>query len=93
MIYPIAIEHDGTPHSYGVIFPDVAGCISAGNSIKHAIEQAHLALTGHLELMLRDGDSIPPPQDISIHQANPEYAGMTWAVVEIDLDALKRSDS
>lgn len=57
MIYPIAIEHDGTPHSYGVIFPDVAGCISAGNSIKHAIEQAHLALTGHLELMLRDGNT------------------------------------
>ena len=56
-------------------------------------EQAHLALTGHLELMLRDGDSIPLPQDISIHQANPEYAGMTWAVVEIDLDAVKRLDT
>lgn len=36
-----------------------------------------------------DGDSIPLPQDISIHQANPEYAGMTWATVEVDLDALR----
>ena len=43
-----------------VIFPDVPGCVTWGESMEHAFAMAIDALAGHLEALADDGDPIPP---------------------------------
>ena len=50
----IALVHKDEGTSYGVSFPDVPGCISAGDTFEDAVENAAEALTGHLALMRTD---------------------------------------
>jgi len=37
-----------------------------------------------LEGLLEDGGDLPTLRAIAAHQANPDYAGGTWALGEID---------
>lgn len=57
--YPAVIER-GTD-IYGVFFPDLPGCTSAGTTIADAAAHAEEALNGHLRLLAEDGHSIPDP--------------------------------
>lgn len=47
--------------SYGVFFPDLPGCISLGDTIAEAQENAQEALSLHIYGMEKDGDTIPKP--------------------------------
>jgi predicted RNase H-like HicB family nuclease len=58
----IALVHKDEGTSYGVSFPDVPGCISAGDTFEEAVANAAQALAGHLALMRADGDAIPAPR-------------------------------
>jgi predicted RNase H-like HicB family nuclease len=55
----IALVHKDKDTSYGVSFPDVPGCISAGDTFEEAMDNAAGALAGHLAAMEADGDPIP----------------------------------
>lgn len=48
--------------SFGVEFPDLPGCISAGDTVDEAVESATEALDLHVRGMLEDGDPIPKPR-------------------------------
>lgn len=54
----IALVHKDKDTSYGVSFPDVPGCISAGGTFEEAVDNASVALAGHLAIMAADGDTI-----------------------------------
>ena len=58
----IALVHKDEGTSYGVSFPDVPCCISAGDTFEEAVTNAAEALAGHLALMRADGDAIPSPR-------------------------------
>ncbi len=58
----IALVHKDEGTSYGVSFPDVPGCISAGDTFEEAVANAAEALAGHLALMRTHGDPIPAPR-------------------------------
>ena len=58
----VALVHKDPGTSYGVSFPDVPGCISAGDTLDEALANAAEALAGHLALMRADGDAIPRPR-------------------------------
>lgn len=45
---------------YGVYFPGLPGCISAGDSLAEARRMALEAATGHLALLLADGETVSP---------------------------------
>lgn len=64
------IEKSG--RSFGVFFPDLPGCISAGKTIDAAKEHAVEALTLHLEGMLQDGDEIPAATPLDELVADPD---------------------
>jgi predicted RNase H-like HicB family nuclease len=55
----IALVHKDNGTSFGVSFPDVPGCISAGDTFEEAIDNASQALAGHLAIMAADGDPVP----------------------------------
>ncbi|SHK49712.1 Predicted nuclease of the RNAse H fold, HicB family [Roseomonas rosea] len=58
--YPAIIER-GADGAFGVVFPDLPGCTSAGTSVQHAAEQAAEALALHVEGMLEDSEALPEP--------------------------------
>ena len=82
--YPIVIHKD--PDSdYCVIVPDLPGCITAGNTLDDAQNQALEAIQCHVEAMLLDGEPIPEAKGMAYHQDNPDYADGTWKSVAITL--------
>lgn len=44
---------------------------------------AREAIEGHLELLAQDQQEIPKASLVSVHAANPAYAGCTWALIDI----------
>lgn len=85
MFYPIAIEAGDDKHAYGVTVPDLPGCFSAGETLEEAITNAKEAITGHIELLIELGQDIPAVSSVGKLAKNPEFAGYTWALVEVDV--------
>lgn len=85
MLYPIAISAGDDRHAWGVEVPDIPGCFSAGDNLDDALAMAREAIEGHLELLTEAGEPIPEARSLTAHASNPEYAGCTWAVVDIDV--------
>ena len=54
----IALVHKDPDSCYGVSFPDVPGCTSAGDTLDEALSNAVDALSGHIRLMEADGEEI-----------------------------------
>ena len=48
--------------AWGVTFPDVPGCVSAGSTLEEAAIAAREALSGHIAALIADGDAIPAPR-------------------------------
>lgn len=85
MKYPIAIEPGSDTQAWGVVVPDLPGCFSAADEdIDQAIENAKEAIEAWIETALDKGIAVPAASNISALQADPEYAGWIWAIVEID---------
>lgn len=85
MKYPIAIEPGSSTQAWGVVVPDLPGCFSASDAgIDEAIESAKEAIELWIEAALDSGAAVPPPGSIAMHQANSEFAGWIWAIVDID---------
>ncbi|MCD4720775.1 MAG: type II toxin-antitoxin system HicB family antitoxin [Desulfobacula sp.] len=87
MQYPIVIHKD-SDSDYGVTFPDIPGCFSAGSTIEEAINMAQEAAECHIEGMLIDLEPIPTPSNIDIHKTNSDYKKGLWALIEVDISKL-----
>lgn len=85
MKFPIAIEPGTENFAWGVVVPDLPGCFSAGDTAEDAFENAVEAINAHCELLAEDGMDIPNPKPLAIHQANPEFAGWVWAMVDVNV--------
>jgi predicted RNase H-like HicB family nuclease len=80
----IALVHKDEGTSYGVSFPDVPGCISAGDTREEALANASEALAAHLALMLDDDDGIPASRRFEeLTQDRDFVANATDAIVAI----------
>ncbi len=87
MRYPIVIHKDESS-SYGVTVPDLPGCFSGSDTMDGVFEAAQEAVACHIEGILMDGEPIPEQKPLVEHQANPDYAGGIWALVDVDLSKL-----
>ena len=86
MKYPVAIQKD-EDSCYGVTVPDIPGCFSAGESLDEAINNTQEAISGHLEILAEEGELAPKPSTVDDHIKNDEFAGATWAYIEVDVSA------
>ena len=59
MRYPAVIEGGG--RDYGVLFPDLPGCMAMGSTLEGAISNAEEAMLEWMESMAERGLSIAPP--------------------------------
>jgi predicted RNase H-like HicB family nuclease len=69
----IALVHKDAGTSYGVSFPDVPGCISAGDTFEQAVSNAAEALAGHFGAMKTDGDPLPQPRSFEALKQDPDF--------------------
>ncbi len=70
----IAFIHKEPDSCYGVSFPDVPGCTSAGDTLDEALANAVDALSGHVRMMTADGDSVLAPRTLEDISADPAMA-------------------
>lgn len=87
MHYPafIEIDNDGTASGW---FPDVDGCIFAGDTIDEAYTDAKGAIDAHFEVLAESGIEIPTPKTMKEHMAtdSSQYSGGQWVLVWVDMD-------
>jgi predicted RNase H-like HicB family nuclease len=62
----IALIHKDTGSCFGVSFPDLPGCISAGDTLEDARAMAAEALALHLDGLAEDGDAAPEPSSLDV---------------------------
>jgi len=70
--YIALFEHDDEKNEYGVVFPDLPGCFSAGDDYDDAYRKAHEALAIHLDGLAAEGMPIPEPRALERIQAEWE---------------------
>ena len=62
--YIALIETGDKKTAWGVVFPDLPGCFSAGDDYDDAIKNAHEALAFHVRSMKENGEPIPEPRSL-----------------------------
>ncbi|MDC0948412.1 type II toxin-antitoxin system HicB family antitoxin [Gammaproteobacteria bacterium] len=85
MQYAIAIETGTDAAAYGVVVPDLPGCFSAADELDDVIPNAREAMLLWLEDAVDAGNALPSASSLVDLQARSEFAGWTWALVDIDL--------
>ncbi|MBB3997155.1 type II toxin-antitoxin system HicB family antitoxin [Aureimonas pseudogalii] len=68
----IALIHKDADSDYGVSFPDLPGCVTAGTDLDDARAMAAEALALHLAGMAEEGEAIPEPSSLETVMADPE---------------------
>jgi predicted RNase H-like HicB family nuclease len=88
MNYPILITKDRRS-DYGVIVPDLPGCITAGRTIDEALDMAREAIELHLEGLVEQGSMPPLPRSIETLRKLREFESGIWAIVHVDQQSLR----
>ncbi|HEY5289231.1 MAG TPA: type II toxin-antitoxin system HicB family antitoxin [Caulobacteraceae bacterium] len=84
MRYPIVIEPGDETTAFGVVVPDLPGCFSAGDTVDSAVAGAEEAAAAWIDATLDSGEAIPQPSDLERLRKDPDYAGWTFGVIEVD---------
>ena len=87
MKFLIAIEPGTVTTAYGVVVPDLPGCFSAGDTLEEAFDNAREAIDAHCEFLAEDGQDVPLPAAMAVHQSNLDYAGWVWAMVDVAVES------
>lgn len=77
----IALIHKDADSDYGVSFPDLPGCVTAGVDLDDARRMAEEALSFHLEGMEADGEPIPDPSSLETIMAERENRDAVAVIV------------
>jgi predicted RNase H-like HicB family nuclease len=72
MRHYIALIHKDADSDYGVSFPDLPGCVTAGTSLDEARSFAEEALALHLSGMAGDGEAVPETSSLEAIMNDPE---------------------
>jgi predicted RNase H-like HicB family nuclease len=73
-MYYVALMHKDEGSAYGVSFPDLPGCYSAGDTLDEAMDNAREGLAAFVRWMEADGDSVPAPRPPDQIMADPALA-------------------
>ena len=84
-IYPVCI-YPGDISGYTVIVPDLPGCVTEGDTVEEALEQAIDAASGWVLDELEEGRKAPEASAFE-HVKADEYDGGFVSVVMLDIDA------
>lgn len=87
MHYPafIEIDKDGTASGW---FPDVDGCIFAGDTVEETIADAQSAIDAHFEVLAENDMPIPQPGKMKEHieKDATQYSEGQWVLIPVNMD-------
>ncbi|AFJ47160.1 type II toxin-antitoxin system HicB family antitoxin [Shimwellia blattae] len=87
MLYPafVEVDKDGTASGW---FPDVPGCLFAGDNMEAAFADARSAIDAHFELLSEKDLPIPGAHPMEEHVVNDPgtYTGGRWLYVDVNMD-------
>ena len=83
----IALLRKETFSDYGVDFPDLPGCVTAGRTLEEARRAAAEALALHLEGMAQDGEPVPAPSGLDAVMDDPRNADAVAFLVDAPVAA------
>ena len=72
--YVAIIEDNGPEEAVGLWFPDLPGCISGGDDVDEALENAPEALALYAQELVEDGRELPLPRTLEELKADPQVA-------------------
>lgn len=84
----IALIHKDPESDYGVSFPDLPGCVTAGTTLDDARRMAAEALAFHLEGLSEDNAPIPEPSPLERIMAERAYRDAVAVIVDAPADAI-----
>ena len=74
MPHYVAIIEDNGSEDVSLWFPDLPGCMSGGDDIDEALENAPEAIGFYAEELIEDGRQLPTPRTLDELKADPEFA-------------------
>ena len=83
----IALIHKDADSDYGVSFPDLPGCISAGVDLDDARRMGAEALALHIEGLVDDGDAVPAPSTLEAIMREAANRDAVAVMIPVDLRA------
>ncbi|TLU71201.1 type II toxin-antitoxin system HicB family antitoxin [Lichenicoccus roseus] len=78
----IALIRKEASSDYGVEFPDLPGCVTAGTDLDDARRMASEVLALHIQGMVEDGDEVPYPSTLETVMQDRENEGAVAILVE-----------
>lgn len=70
--YVAIIEDAGPDEAVSLWFPDLPGCISGGDDVDEALENAPEALGFYVQDLIAEGRQLPPPRTLEELKADPD---------------------
>jgi predicted RNase H-like HicB family nuclease len=83
MLFPVVI-HKEPERDYSVTIPDMSGCSTAGKTIEAAVSSIQDAAECHYS----SEPSLPIASPLERWINDPDYAGGTWILVDVDLSRI-----
>jgi predicted RNase H-like HicB family nuclease len=80
--FPAIVEKAAS--GYGVFFPDLPGCTSAGDSVQEAALAAEDALQAHIDLAAEHGEAIPDPSHLDDIVVDADVVEIARILVRVD---------
>lgn len=79
----VAVVEKDADSAFGVWFPDVEGCFSAGDTLDEAVVNAGTALRQHAEALQSAGKDVPNARDVEamLHDKDVKAAVKTGALL------------
>lgn len=81
--YPAIIEQ--AKDGFGVFFPDLPGCTSAGTSLQEAACNAEEALQAHIDLTAEHGEALPDASELDHVATEPDVVEVGRILVRAEL--------
>lgn len=85
----IALIHKDADSDYGVSFPDLPGCVTAGADLDEARAMATEALALHVEGLIEDGEVLPEPSSMEAIMAERSHRDAVAILVGLPDDAVR----
>ena len=89
MVSYVAYVRKDEGSDYGVEFPDVPGCVTAGRTLDEARAMAAEALAGHLAMLKEEGETVPAPSSIEALKDDPNRSDAVLILIDLPPDLLK----
>ena len=79
----IGLLRNGKDSDFGVDFPDLPGCVTAGRTLDEARDIAVEALAFHIEGMRKDRLDIPPPSSLETVMADRHNKAAVAVLIDV----------